>query len=129
MGQVGSRDFTSLEVPTGCPIKSDPCGKSLISLQRIVIEPFKVNFLARSKRIFFTDENNFYLNPSVSQQNNSVWASGHKSDADPSQLIVEKEKFAPHLMVSSFYQLESALLIMVGYILWTRKQRLMLTAT
>jgi len=53
------------------------------------------------KRIFFTDEKNFYLNPPVTQQNNRVWAAGRKSDVDVSRLIVEREKFAPHVMVSA----------------------------
>lgn len=52
------------------------------------------------KRVFFTDEKNFYLNPPVCSQNDRVWSSGKKSDVKPSRLLVEREKFAPHVMVS-----------------------------
>ena len=54
-----------------------------------------------TKQVFFTDEKNFYLNPPVSNQNNRVWASGKKADVKPSRLLVEREKFAPHVMVSA----------------------------
>src|SRR6218665_993747 len=54
-----------------------------------------------TKRVFFADEKNFYLNPPISNQNNSVWSSGKKADVRPDRLIVEREKFAPHLMVSA----------------------------
>lgn len=53
------------------------------------------------KRVFFTDEKNFYLNPPISNQNNRVWASGKKADVKPSRLLVERAKFAPHVMVSA----------------------------
>ena len=54
-----------------------------------------------AKRVFFTDEKNFYLNPPVTNQNNRVWSSGKKTDVDPSRLLVEREKFAQHVMVSA----------------------------
>ena len=54
-----------------------------------------------TKRVFFTDEKNFYLNPPISNQNNRVWSSGKKADVRPDRLIVEREKFAPHVMVSA----------------------------
>ena len=54
-----------------------------------------------TKRVFFTDEKNFYLNPPISNQNNRVWLSGKKADVKPDRLIVEREKFAPHVMVSA----------------------------
>jgi transposase len=53
------------------------------------------------KRVFFTDEKNFYLNPPISKQNNRVWARGGKADVEPSRLLVEREKFASHIMVSA----------------------------
>ena len=52
------------------------------------------------KRVFFTNEQNFYLNPPVNNQNDRVWASGKKADINPERLLVEHEKFAPHVMVS-----------------------------
>lgn len=55
----------------------------------------------KSKHVFFTDEKNFYLNPPISHQNNRVWGAGRKSDIEPSRLLVEREKFAAHLMVSA----------------------------
>ena len=54
-----------------------------------------------TKRVFFTDEKNFYLNPPISNQNNRVWSSGKKADVRPDRLIVEREKFALHVMVSA----------------------------
>jgi len=48
-----------------------------------------------------TDEKNFYLNPPVSNQNNRVWSIGKKADVRPDRLIVEREKFAPHVIVST----------------------------
>src|SRR6218665_2950632 len=55
----------------------------------------------RSKQIFFTDEKNFYFNPPISNQNNRVGSGGLKRDIDPRRLLVEREKFAPHVMVSA----------------------------
>ena len=54
-----------------------------------------------TKRVFFTDEKNFYLNPPVSNQNNRVWSRGKKVDVRPSRLLVQREKFAKHIMVSA----------------------------
>jgi len=54
-----------------------------------------------TKRVFFTDEKNFYLNPPISNQNNRVWSIGKETDDRPDRLIVEREKFAPHVMVSA----------------------------
>lgn len=63
-----------------------------------LLRHFKVKDI---KRIFFTDEKNFYLNPPVNRQNNRVWAVGRKSSIASSRLLIEREKFAPHLMVSA----------------------------
>lgn len=54
-----------------------------------------------SKRIFFTDEKCFYLNPPVSNQNDRVWATGKKADVNPSRLLTQREKFSKHVMVSA----------------------------
>lgn len=54
-----------------------------------------------TKRIFFTDEKNFYVNPPVSNQNNRVWSSGKKANVRSDRLLVERAKFAPHVMVSA----------------------------
>jgi hypothetical protein len=54
-----------------------------------------------TKRVFFTDEKNFYLNPQICNQNNRVWSSGKKADIAPDRLLVQREKFAPHVMVSA----------------------------
>src|SRR6218665_4230762 len=53
-----------------------------------------------TKRVFFTDEKNFYLHTPISNQNNRVWSIGKKENVRPDRLIVEREKFAPHVMVS-----------------------------
>jgi len=42
---------------------------------------FTVKFLSANeirKEGFFTDENNFFLNPSVKHQNDRVWSAGKK---------------------------------------------------
>ena len=53
-----------------------------------------------TKRVFFTDEKNFYLNPPVNNQNNHVWSRGKKANVNSSRLLVKREKFAKHVMVS-----------------------------
>jgi len=40
-------------------------------------------------------KNYFHLNPTVYNQNNSVWAGRRKADIKLYQLLVEREKFAP----------------------------------
>ena len=35
-----------------------------------------------AKKVFFTDEKNFYLNPPVNHKNNRVWSVGKKQDVD-----------------------------------------------
>ena len=54
-----------------------------------------------TKRVLFTDEKNFYLNPPISNQNNRIWSVGKKADVRPDRLIVEREKFALHVIVSA----------------------------
>jgi transposase len=57
--------------------------------------------LKQTKLVFFTDEKVFYTNPPVNNQNNRVWSVGRKADVEPSRLLVERAKFAPHIMVSA----------------------------
>ena len=49
--------------------------------------------------VFFTNEENFYLNH-VNNQSDHVWASGRKFVA-AKRLLVEREKFAKYVMVSA----------------------------
>ena len=57
--------------------------------------------VAEAKKVFFTDEKNFYLNPPVNHQNDRVWSSGQKKDVDESRLVAERAKFTKHVMVSA----------------------------
>jgi len=41
------------------------------------------------------------LNPPVNTQNDRVWAKGKKKEVASTRLLIEWEKFAPHLMVSA----------------------------
>ena len=52
-----------------------------------------------TRNVFSSPTRNFYLNPPVSSQNNKVWTGGKK--ADVKRLLVEREKFAQHVMVSA----------------------------
>ena len=53
------------------------------------------------KRVFFNDEKVFYTNPPINSQNDRVWSQGKKSDVVASRLLVQRAKFAPHIMVSA----------------------------
>jgi len=55
----------------------------------------------KAKRVFFTDEKLFYIDPPVSKQNSRVWAAGRKRDVNPQRLLVERAKFSPSVMVSA----------------------------
>ena len=55
--------------------------------------------VARTKRIFFTDEKVFYLDPPV--RCGQVWSSGRKRDVSPSRLIKQRAKFSRRVMVSA----------------------------
>mgnify|MGYP003396362826 FL=1 len=55
--------------------------------------------MQRTKKIFFTDEKIFYLDPPLSR--GQVWASGRKRDINPERLIKQRAKFSPHVMVSA----------------------------
>lgn len=55
----------------------------------------------RCKRVFFTDEKVFYLDPPVSKQNNRCWADCKKRDISPERLLVQRSRFSQHVMVSA----------------------------
>ena len=71
--------------------KSLACSKALL-------KPLTAN---KIKHVFFTAEKNFYLNPPVNNQNDRIWAKGRKKNVSMSRLLIKREKFAPHLMVSA----------------------------
>jgi len=74
-------------------VKGKRLARSKALLKRLTVE--------RTKRVFFTDEKIFYLNPPVNHQNDRVWAKGGKKNVNTSRLLIERAKFAPHLMVSA----------------------------
>jgi len=51
------------------------------------------------EKVFFTDENNFFLNPLLNIKR--VWSAGKKKDVDKSRLVVERAKFVSHVMLSA----------------------------
>ena len=53
------------------------------------------------QRRFFHWWKNFYLNPPVNRQNDCVWSASKKRDVHESRLVVERSKFAKHVMVSA----------------------------
>jgi inhibitor of nuclear factor kappa-B kinase subunit alpha len=55
----------------------------------------------KAKRVFFTDEKIFYINPPVNTQNNRVWSVGRKRAVDPQRLLIQRAKFSAHVMVSA----------------------------
>ena len=55
----------------------------------------------KTKRVFFTDEKLFYVNPPVNSQNNRVWSTGRKRDVNQERLLVQRAKFSPSVMVSA----------------------------
>lgn len=56
---------------------------------------------AKLKKVFFTDEKVFYLDPPVNSQTMRVWASGRKRDVAPQRLLKQRAKFSQHVMVSA----------------------------
>jgi len=56
--------------------------------------------------VFFTDEKVFYVNPPTNNQNNSVWSVGKKRCVPQSRLLIERAKFALHVMVSADINVE-----------------------
>lgn len=62
-------------------------------LRRLTVE--------KTKRVFFTDEKIFYINPPVNNQNNRIWSAGRKRGVNPQRLLVQRAKFSPHVMVSA----------------------------
>jgi len=57
--------------------------------------------IPRSKRIFFTDEKAFYVDPPVNTQNDRLWAAGRKKSVTADRLLNQRAKFSEHVMVSS----------------------------
>src|SRR6188508_2671372 len=53
------------------------------------------------KKVFFTDEKIFYLDPPLNAQNDRVWASGHKRSIAPQRLLYQRAKFSRRVMVSA----------------------------
>jgi transposase len=55
--------------------------------------------LQRTKKLFFTDEKIFHLDPPMGR--GRVWAGGRKRDISPQRLIKQRAKFSRHVMVSA----------------------------
>lgn len=56
----------------------------------------------KTKRLFFTDEKIFYIDPPVNTSTSRVWSSASKkSDVSPQRLVRQRAKFSPHVMVSA----------------------------
>ena len=53
------------------------------------------------KRVFFTDEKMFYIDPPINSQNDRVWASGRKRDIASQRLLHQRAKFSKGVMVSA----------------------------
>lgn len=53
------------------------------------------------KKVFFTDEKVFYLNPPVSSQYGRVWGAGRKRDLPVERLVRQRAKFSVQCMVSA----------------------------
>lgn len=53
------------------------------------------------KKMFFTDEKMFYLDPPMIAQNDRVWASGRKRDIAAERLLYQRAKFSRRVMVSA----------------------------
>ena len=72
-------------------------------LKRLTRSKMLLRRLTREKlkRVFFTDEKIFYLNPPISTQNNRVWSTGRKCDIDPKRLLVQRARFSQNVMVSA----------------------------
>ena len=67
--------------------------RSWLLSRRITVE--------KAKRVFFTDEKLFYIDPPVNTQTSRVWAAGKKRDVNPQRLLVQRAKFSPSVMVSA----------------------------
>jgi hypothetical protein len=52
-----------------------------------------------TKKVYFTHEKIFYINPPINNQNNRIWAKTKKADIHPSRVLVERAKFSPHIIV------------------------------
>ena len=50
--------------------------------------------VAKCKKVLFTDEKVFYLDPPVSSQNNRLWSAALKNDFHPQRLLQQRAKFS-----------------------------------
>jgi hypothetical protein len=57
--------------------------------------------LQKLRKVFFTDEKVFYLDPPVNCQNDRLWATGRKRDVIPERLLAQRAKFSACVMVSA----------------------------
>ena len=51
-----------------------------------------------AKKVFLLMKKNFYLNHPVNHQNDHVWSVAKKQDVDKRRLVVERAKFAKHVV-------------------------------
>ena len=56
---------------------------------------------AKCRRVFFTDEKVFYIDPPLNSQNNRLWSVGRKKNIDPRRLLQQRAKFSQRVMVSA----------------------------
>ena len=57
--------------------------------------------VSKIKKVFFTDEKAFYLDPPVNNQGKRVWCVGKKRDLPSERLVRQRAKFSRHVMVSA----------------------------
>src|SRR5437870_10576445 len=55
---------------------------------------------AKCRRVFFTDEKVFYIDPPLNSQNNRLRSSGRKKDIDPRRLLQQRAKFSQRFLKS-----------------------------
>ena len=69
----------------------------------------------KTKPVCFMDEKNVYLNPPACNQNNCVWAGGHKADIEPHQLLVEWDQFASRYSVGRSVHRQKRASVLCGW--------------
>lgn len=57
--------------------------------------------LSKLRKVFFTDEKAFYLDPPASSHGKRVWGVGRKRDLPSERLIRQRAKFSRHVMASA----------------------------
>lgn len=57
--------------------------------------------VSKLKKVFFTDEKAFYLDPPVNSQGKRVWGVGKKRDLPSERLVKQRAKFSRHVMISA----------------------------